>query len=423
MAATRRIEALTGLRFVAAFSILFGHAFDWIFRFSDSDVGRNFSFVTVYAMPLFFVLSGFVIHYNYAALFSRERYAVACWQFGVARFARIYPLFFVLLVFASSADSFFNAAAYNGDLILRILGRCFTLTATWKYSVYNHRLLSNWLFGLSWSVSTEWFFYVAYALLFFRLAAFRSARSAFTAVAVFVMLAVAVSVWGANHRDIFALRSDSDFDNSFYRWALYFSPYARLPEFILGCLAAQAYLTLKTAPSTRESRIGMSAMIASIAFLVWGGWAWLHIGPPHPIVTKYMSFMCLNFGFAPALAIVMFCAARYESSVSRFLSCPEIVALGERSYSIYLVQAWTVNLVSRVPAQPFLWWTAGDALIRVLIGICATFVVADATYRLIEVPARRWIRMRMNVSKFLFAKPSPSLRSPSVASTSEPMPT
>src|SRR5207249_9141221 len=59
-----QIPALTGLRFFAAFFILFAHAVDWLAQFQNSNIRQNFSFVAMYGMPLFFVLSGFVIHYN-----------------------------------------------------------------------------------------------------------------------------------------------------------------------------------------------------------------------------------------------------------------------------------------------------------------------------------------------------------------------
>jgi hypothetical protein len=47
-------------------------------------------------MTLFFVLSGFVIHYNYAASIERDG-ARGIANFFVARFARLYPLYIVVI--------------------------------------------------------------------------------------------------------------------------------------------------------------------------------------------------------------------------------------------------------------------------------------------------------------------------------------
>ena len=66
------IDALTGLRFVAAFTIALGHYYEpWL---EVSGIG----------MPLFFTLSGFIIHYVYAESFAGG-WPRATWEFAVAR--------------------------------------------------------------------------------------------------------------------------------------------------------------------------------------------------------------------------------------------------------------------------------------------------------------------------------------------------
>src|SRR5258708_33229458 len=79
------IDALTGLRFVAAFTIAFGHAHPtWLS-------------ITGVSMPLFFTLSGFIIHYVYADSFARG-WRRASGEFAIARISRIYPLYLALLL-------------------------------------------------------------------------------------------------------------------------------------------------------------------------------------------------------------------------------------------------------------------------------------------------------------------------------------
>jgi hypothetical protein len=68
-----------------------------------------------------------------------------------------------------------------------------------------------------------------------------------------------------------------------------------------------------------------------------------------------------------------------------------LVALGETSYSIYLVHTFTLRLFERQP-QPFTPFWAADTAWRMLCAIGFTFVVSYATYRLIEVPARDGVR-------------------------------
>src|ERR1700691_4735717 len=161
-----QIPALTGLRFFAAFMILWGHSLGWIAQFQDADVDRV-TFIGVPGMSLFFVLSGFVIHYNYRDLFLRHGFARAICEFSAARFARLYPLFLVFLVMAIAAE---------GPVPERILGFFFTLTQSWWYTVYQDRLIINWLYPPSWSISTEMFFYAAYPAVAFWITAVASGR-------------------------------------------------------------------------------------------------------------------------------------------------------------------------------------------------------------------------------------------------------
>src|SRR3981189_3454710 len=107
------IPGLTGLRFIAAFSILFLHAVAWCIPFNDTNIPNAIgSWVGVYGMPLFFVLSGFVIHYNYALAFRERPYGTASRRFFSARFARIYPLYFFFLVYGSISDFTSNWIGY-----------------------------------------------------------------------------------------------------------------------------------------------------------------------------------------------------------------------------------------------------------------------------------------------------------------------
>jgi peptidoglycan/LPS O-acetylase OafA/YrhL len=77
---------LTGLRAIAAFTIVFGHGYiPW-------------GYVTALGMPLFFTLSGFIIHYVYCEAF-RANWGRAVGDFAVARFSRLYPLYFLLLMY------------------------------------------------------------------------------------------------------------------------------------------------------------------------------------------------------------------------------------------------------------------------------------------------------------------------------------
>ena len=67
------VPGLTGLRFVAAFSVLLAHSFAVLMRGHLADMPQLnwFTQAAGFGMTLFFVLSGFVIHYNYARVVTR----------------------------------------------------------------------------------------------------------------------------------------------------------------------------------------------------------------------------------------------------------------------------------------------------------------------------------------------------------------
>jgi peptidoglycan/LPS O-acetylase OafA/YrhL len=97
------IPSLTGLRFIAAFSVLFAHAlpkmiFPWPEGEVAPDIYTMLHATSAEGMSLFFVLSGFVIHYNYSGQLATQG-TVGYIIFFIARFARLYPLYFCCLAF------------------------------------------------------------------------------------------------------------------------------------------------------------------------------------------------------------------------------------------------------------------------------------------------------------------------------------
>src|ERR1700722_17097595 len=238
------IPALTGLRFFAAFFILWEHSIGWVAQFQNTDVHSYFGFIGVPGMSLFFVLSGFVIHYNYRDLFQRRGMARSLCEFAAARFARLSPLYLVFLVVAVAA----NSLIIFGRFGLPILTYYFSLTQSWWYVVFGGKLIINWVFPLSWSVSTEIFFYAAYPAVVFLIAPVASGRRMIWIAALYVCVVLAALTAAWIYLDDFLqfaqgwvpdyVDPDTSRDDSFYRWFFYFSPYTRVLEFFLGCMVA-----------------------------------------------------------------------------------------------------------------------------------------------------------------------------------------
>jgi peptidoglycan/LPS O-acetylase OafA/YrhL len=90
----QEIQSLTGLRFYAAALVLWAHTVTAFLIPAGVPILGSTPAAGYLGMTLFFVLSGFVIHYNYgASLGSLSGRAI--YSFAVARIARLYPLFFL----------------------------------------------------------------------------------------------------------------------------------------------------------------------------------------------------------------------------------------------------------------------------------------------------------------------------------------
>lgn len=404
---TADIPALTGLRFFAALSIFVGHFLN-SFTFSPFGSPVNLVNVTVFGMPLFFVLSGFVIHLRYGQAISSKDKVAAIAEFGGARFARLAPLFFFFFVIYLFAQGHIFTLIEDGEFA-NFVALGLTGMFTWLPVWYHHHLQIETFFGVSWSISTEIFFYISYpiygGLLWRTKSPWRLAILMTTlCVLAFGWLWIvydnnaAWQIWASHIFPGFVSRED-DWPNSFYRWFVYVSPYTRIFEFFLGALTAQFYLRLREIPiSSREQKVG--SFVTTCAVVVLFGVFFLLICAFSPTCRApfsyfsmnrgFVSFLHLNFLFAVPIAALIFCISRYPTTISRLLSTGPIIYLGEISYSLYLSHPLADQLLDAFP-QGTQWW---PRYAFVVLKVLFTVILSVGTYTLIEFPARRWLRQQ-----------------------------
>jgi peptidoglycan/LPS O-acetylase OafA/YrhL len=287
------VPALTGLRFVAAFSVAIAHGCDLILRFDGSSFGPTYWLKQTagLGMGLFFVLSGFVIHYNYRIAVT-EGGLNGLSGFVWARFSRLYPLYLLILVLdVLLGQKLFHFMARNDDAftdVIRALPYYLTFTQSWLYLPLGDSSLiyvTGTNAGIIWSISTEWFFYVSYPLV--ALLVISARRPIVTIIAASVWCVVWIALvtalfnhssqidgWATDRFGPIAGLANGNQD-SFFRWLMYFSPYLRIGEFILGCLVAQIYIQLQDiTPSSRERCIGLVLLgigVVSVPVLIYLG--------------------------------------------------------------------------------------------------------------------------------------------------------
>jgi peptidoglycan/LPS O-acetylase OafA/YrhL len=194
---------------------------------------------------------------------------------------------------------------------------------------------------------------------------------------------------------------------SFVGWLYYLSPYFRLFEFVLGALTAALFMAMREEPvSRREAACGNALLALAIAAITV---VYLALFTPANWLAELLVFrdadiMGMYFTFAPFMAALLFCCARYKSWIASLLSRPEVILCGEASYSIYLIHMMVIehmkifDQLANMP--PSRLHGAATVLTTMLIVISVSLV----TYRVIEVPARRALRrlltLRPNAAPF-----------------------
>jgi peptidoglycan/LPS O-acetylase OafA/YrhL len=366
------LAPLTGLRGVAACSVLLGHSLDNAFWYDQKNFHPYDALFDYYGMSLFFVLSGFVIQYNYAELFHTEPLRTATYRFFVARFARLYPLYALTILVALPSIPTPWGIWVNLSFL--------TLTQSWFNVEYA-------MFPPDWSISTEWFFYLAFIPLTFVVTMVRRPLTVFAVLCLATLVGLSVlfdlgrePVTEFVHRyfEHGALGADA------WTWATYLSPWLRLLEFIAGALMARAYQVGSIARLVICDRLLMYAVAWVIVAFVLG----------FSTNAQIVQNLTTNFIFAPGIALAMLCVCRHQKgALSRLLSSPQMLFLGEISYSIY-VWSFVVFIglhTTFITAHPITIFYL-NAILKVPILFAVTIIFAYGSYVLVESPMRRRIR-------------------------------
>jgi peptidoglycan/LPS O-acetylase OafA/YrhL len=228
-----QIPALTGLRAVAAYAVLLAHALDY-----SGLHGRSVTNLGLFAMSLFFTLSGFVMQYNYGQRFADDGILAASKFFLLARFARLYPLYIVGLILSVS---FIPDTPFFHNWLVAI--SCLTLTQTW----FNVPGVVGDTIGPAWSISTEFGLYLLFIPVAAAISRAHRPRIILTAICVSAVATVALIVAAyPNYLSVMLapIQTLGPHDSAPpWYWLLYLSPFIRGFEFFAGALVANIVLT------------------------------------------------------------------------------------------------------------------------------------------------------------------------------------
>jgi peptidoglycan/LPS O-acetylase OafA/YrhL len=350
------IPALTGLRFAAALMVFFSHynipGLDgWALRVQ----GSGYSGVT-----FFFVLSGFIITYNYLEKFESAPLQNT-FQYVVSRFARIYPLYALCIIYPW----------VNSGLDTPLLPYLAGIQA-WSSDVY-------YAFGINgpaWSISVEIFLYLTFPLLIPVLSKLNIINSrnrllAFVVSAVAIQLCLAAYFSMPGRAELTSISPDSA-----HRW-LYRMPATRIFDFCLG-ISAAIYYKRHFASSDKLQRYWSMSVVASLLLiLMLMGWS-----------QNFLSAFSWDASYAALFAIVILgLAIDQKSRIAIAFSSKKMILLGESSFAFYLIHAILRPLYTSHPSASFLYQSMHLAIF-LLIVIC----VSIGLHLVIEKPMQKLIK-------------------------------
>ncbi|MCC8966353.1 acyltransferase [Bradyrhizobium sp. Pear76] len=401
----KQIPALTGIRFVAAAAVALSHGGSLFLEGTSLALDISIGTLGLFGMSVFFTLSGFVIQYNYgSSIAGSPRKAIP--EFLVARMARIYPLFVVL----------FLVELLTGPMVWPWLPGTEAPAEgfSWHIVPFQLGMIQTWFFAnvagvapvwqyeeigiVSWSVSTEWFFYLVFPLVCPFLARIRTVSAAILCAigAVTIELGIDLAVFLLQGRiNLFALHAWGteaalpNWKNTLILWIVYFSPFCRVWEFILGCCLAKLH-EVWLAEDFRPSRALLDiAAIVGVGATGLVFWFTVHKAPFGATMSLF-DITRNNIALAAPVGLILISAAHPVSSAGRLLSASWLVFLGEASFALYLVH---VIIYRRFPTVR---WETANQLPGHLGALALAFTLATCVAILLhfgfEVPARGRIR-------------------------------
>jgi peptidoglycan/LPS O-acetylase OafA/YrhL len=364
-----RIEALTGLRFFAAFAVFLHHTAQpqWLPQPISLVMAAGSNGVT-----FFFVLSGFVIALNYfedAAQPTGRR----LWNYAVSRLARVYPLYLlVLTVVWILADGHTYFARYVWQALA---------LQTWHPSL----AVAYGINPPGWSIGVEFFLYACFPLLVLALRPIAAQPRKLIVVGLILFaLLCALTTWFQLTR--YGLPASDP--TGAHRW-LYRTPATRLVDFTLGVIVALllGYIKRRWKESKTRDRFLAPALtwlplIATLAMMTW------------PDRTYYYATLDVLW-LPPALAICLGLGLYPDSAAGRLLGWRPVVLLGEISFAFYLVHRplmWLFRVQDFTTDRPVVYVAKVAAVLLLITG------VAVGCHFLWEKPAQRLINRKLRLA-------------------------
>jgi peptidoglycan/LPS O-acetylase OafA/YrhL len=337
------LPQLTSLRFFAAFAIVILHYRDLLGTLPEGL--RSLIIGGQYGVTFFFILSGFILTYNYTPWFDTGVQDVKFWKFQRYRLAKIYPIYLLGLLL----DSPWQLIPRMSNNELASKGHEY-----WASWVVNAFGLQSWTPGIpytlvwntpSWSVSTEFFFYLTFPFICYFLAhKAKTTNYLLSLLGVLIVGSMALYAIVVHYLySVFQLSWDIQYSIQYYH------PILRLPEFVAGCISGQLFLQSRSNPSKMMTTLfetetrRNTVLIVCLLFVFWRIFSPAYSGSTHAywLADNAMKFSIFMIPFS----LIILTLATGKTFLTAMLSWPVLVLLGESSYALYITHWMGQSLI------------------------------------------------------------------------------
>ena len=360
----RQLPALTGLRFAIALLVVLVHFGQ---PAMPQGVLRDLAASGAQGVPLFFVLSGFILTYVHSTGTGERQ--VLPGPFYRSRIARLYPVYLAGLLLALPTLPWQPAWSAGVQHVTPSVVAVSTLTMTqawWPFAgfVWN---------SPGWSLSAEMLFYALFPFVLGPVCRLSLNRVLLLLVIAFAGTQIAPLAYAA-------ISPDPGAYADFPLWldVALFNPLVHLPSFLFGMGVGRLFVLRP------EGSVGSGT--APLVALVLTLWALVHA--TH-FTTLTGNMMVRDGLLVPLYGLLIYTLAWQRGPLCALLSRPSLVLLGESSYALYILHwplhAWLVRIAGVSDA-------ASQAS-PVFVGCYLALLIAAAiwVHKAVEIPMRALI--------------------------------
>lgn len=342
------LNSLTSLRFFFAFAVFLSHL-----TFVQTDLKwynwlKNVVFFEGYVgVGFFFILSGFVLALNYKhKIIDNPHFSYK--NFYIARMARIYPLH--VLTFMAMIPLVIIQGIFGWDKALLNISllQSYIPVKDYNFSINN----------VSWSISTEFFFYLMFPLYVVWLHKYKGLKYALFIIAIPLLIYFEPYVTG-----------NKDLEKGIY----YVNPIVRSLDFIIGILLCDVYNKLKNTKIsfTKGTIIELSALAIFIVFFTY--------------YNEVVRTFRYNIYYWIPMILITLSFALQRGFISRLLQNKTLVYLGEVSFGFYMIHMIVIKYGNYLVPE-------GNDFIKIGVYFSIALVLSILCFEYFEKPLAKKIK-------------------------------